>query len=142
MEFTITGFPVPPSVNALYRFGHGKVHKSKSYKEYERSVYAWINANQAQVKGVREFLKDISPYVLDVSAMFYMPRTEIVCLDGRPKRNDTSNRLKALHDALSAAILGIDDCYFWSGGFNKCPADEPSVEIIFKLRMIDETATA
>ncbi len=136
MEHVIRGFPVPPSVNQLHRFVNGRVIKSKAYNDYERAVFKWITTNQEQVKSVRDFLKDLGEYVLDVSAVFHMEKKSIVCLNGKPKRNDTSNRLKALHDALSTAILGIDDCYFWSCSADKVVGDD-HVEITIRLRTID-----
>lgn len=50
---------------------------------------------------------------LHVDAIFKFHEKNILTKDGKPQRNDTSNRIKALHDVL-AAILGIDDSYFWS----------------------------
>jgi Holliday junction resolvase RusA-like endonuclease len=115
--------------------------KSRGYRDYERKVFHWLTGNQDQVRGVREFLKDLGDYVLDVGATFHMGKTQIVCLNGKPKRNDTSNRLKALHDALSTAILGIDDSYIWSCSADKKAVEDGSfemVEIKIKLRKIKE----
>ena len=60
---------------------------------------------------------------IHVDTVFYMLRGRILCKDGTPKRNDTSNRIKALHDAL-AQILGIDDSYFFSGSYDKIAVDD------------------
>ena len=43
---------------------------------------------------------------------FWFLRENVLTQKGLPKRNDVSNRIKALHDQLSQ-LLGIDDCWFW-----------------------------
>lgn len=147
MSFTIDQFPMPPSTNKLYAWVNGRMVKTRDYNEFERMAYKWITLNPTQLIGVRQFLKDFSEkHVIDVSTDFYFEKKRIVCQNGRPKRNDTSNRIKALHDVLSSIILGVDDCYFWSGVFNKFPLREGEVDehvkITFKLRMLDEAAGA
>lgn len=142
--FTIDRFPIPPSANELYAFSRqaGRMIKTREYRNYEKAVYSWLTTNPEQIKGIREFLTDIGDSVIDISSHFHMPKKSIICLNGKPKRNDTSNRIKALHDALSSIILGVDDRYFWSGTFNKVVADDKSnghVQIILKLRTINES---
>lgn len=142
MEFSIPNFPLPPSVNMLHRYVQGRVIKSKAYNDYEKRVYGWLTMNQAQIKGVREFVKDIGDYVIHIESIFMMNHRDIVCLNGKPKRNDTSNRLKALHDVLSDIIMGIDDSYFWSGSFSKESVGSRSkecVQLTMKLRIINNS---
>lgn len=131
-SFKIVRFPLPPSVNALYSsIGHsGRRVKSKAYLNYQRSVYNWLGSNLEQVKVGRSICSKVNgtKAVLEVNATFYMEHRSIRCKDGRPKRNDTSNRLKALHDALSDIVLGIDDSYFWNGTFKKVSVDDPKLE--------------
>lgn len=143
-EYTITNFPVPPSVNKLYAHiphnGGMRMIKTRDYRDYERLVYLWLTNNRDQVKGTRDLVRAIGEQVLHVDSTFHMGRGEIVCKNGKPKRNDTSNRLKALHDVLSSVIVGIDDCYFWSGSFSKVVIENEKevghVTITFKLRKI------
>lgn len=139
LSFTLTGFPMPPSVNHLYGWspGAGRLVKSKLCTNYERTVGKWVLTNQAQLEKLRLFTKDLGAYVFDVAAMFHMERSSIICLNGKPKKNDTSNRIKALHDVLSS-IVGVDDSYFWSLSADKQATDnKPFVDIIFKLRNIE-----
>lgn len=139
MEITITGLPVPPSVNQLYAYVCNRLIKTKSYKLYEHATYKWLTVNPEQIRNVRTFFKDIGDHVIHVDAIFHMKRKDVICKTGKPKKNDTSNRLKALHDILGSVIIGVDDSYFWSGSFEKIAIDdsgEPSVDITFKLRKI------
>ena len=139
MELTITNFPIPPTVNKLYAYVGGRMVKAKCYRDYERACYVWLTTNPQQVAQLRQFTRDIGSYVLHVDACFYMSKRSIVCLNGKPKKNDTSNRLKPLHDVLSSIIIGVDDSYFWSGSFTKFSVDdavEPYVNIVLKLREI------
>jgi Holliday junction resolvase RusA-like endonuclease len=143
MVYTIKGFPVPPTTNQLYAYAptYRRMVKTKVYREYDKAVQLWILGNQETVSKVRDFLKDLGLFVLDVSAVFHMEQKKIVCANGKPKRNDTSNRLKALHDVLSEVILGVDDSYFWSCSADKVPvAGVGHVEIVLRLRMINAKA--
>lgn len=147
MVLCIAKFPMPPSSNQIYepiqkRFGGVGIRKSKVYKKYEGQVIQWLIANQSQIKEIRTFVQSITPHVIHVDAKFWMPKKEIVTADGKPKKNDTANRLKALHDVLSTLIIQIDDSYFWSGGFSKealpdeDEAAESYVDIVLNLRTV------
>ena len=119
LSFTIDNFPLPPSANSLYAHSrmYDRMVKTQAYKDYDKDVQLWIASNQGKVDEVRGFAKDLKG-VFHINATFYMQHKSVVCKDGRPKKNDTSNRIKALHDVLSN-ILGVDDSYFWSGSFTK-----------------------
>ncbi len=136
----IANFPMPPSINRMYMVSRNRIIKSKDYRLYEGEIYQWLTVHRAEVAGIREYFKDISGYVINVDATFHMLRKNIICLSGRPKRNDTSNRLKALHDVLATVIIGVDDSYFWSGSFNKVALEDVGasqfVEVKFSLRKI------
>lgn len=139
-SIVIKEFPVPPSANALYAYVKNRMVKTAKYRKYEQEVFKWLTVNHDKVREIRSFVKDLSPFVLHVDATFHMKRSDIICLNGKPKRNDTSNRLKALHDVLSMIIIGVDDSYFWSGSFHKVAIREskdPSVEITLILRPIE-----
>lgn len=141
LSIKISKFPAPPSVNRMYRHVNGRVMKSKEYRDYEAAGYHWLVSNQEQIKAIRQFVKDIGYQVIHIDAMFNMFRGSILCKNGKPKKNDTSNRLKALHDVLANQIIGIDDSFFWSGSFGKVAIDDDLVEfvdIVLKLRKIEE----
>lgn len=133
ISVAITGFPMPPSVNALYAHVSGRTVKTRVYRDYEQAVYHWMISNGPQVDACRALVKSLDGKVLHVDAMFYMLRKSILCLNGKPKRNDTSNRLKALHDVLGSIVLLIDDSYFWAGSFSKQICETKAyVDINFK----------
>ncbi len=125
----LKSFPMPPSSNNAYATcADGRRHKSKEARAFGKDVEAWHWSNaqvvRRQLTGLQEdmVLKGIKLYVFNVDAIFWMRRSSIICKDGTPKRNDTSNRIKLLHDAL-AGVLGIDDSMFWSGTFDKIAID-------------------
>ena len=85
---------------------------------------AWMKYHSAEIDVARELTLAAGPRrFIHVDTVFYMLRGRILCKDGNPKRNDTSNRIKALHDAL-AKILGIDDSYFFSGSYDKLGVED------------------
>ena len=113
---------MPPSCNAPYRLFHvnGIVKRAKGKEQvaFEKDVTLWAMANSALVKHARAALESRHEARLVVDRMFCFPLHEIVCKDGQVKKNDTTNRIKALDDAI-ATVLGIDDKNFWSGSFDK-----------------------
>jgi len=116
-------FPLPPSVNELYATIGRKRVRSSVYRSYVRAALIWMKMNPEIVKQARELSIETGPHrFIHIDTIFYMNRKNIICADGRPKRNDTSNRLKALHDVLSE-IIGIDDSYFWSLSADKTPVE-------------------
>ena len=122
----LTGFPLPPSANGLYKSVGRRRAKSSDYLAFERSAIAWMRWHTIEIDEARELTLLTGPNrYIHIDCVFYMLRERIICKSGLPKKNDTSNRLKALHDALSQ-ILGIDDCYFFSGSFDKVAVDDPS----------------
>lgn len=63
-----------------------------------------------------------------------MKKKSILKKDGTPKRNDTSNRIKALEDVLSK-LLGIDDKWFWAGTYDKRPTPNPALPEHVDIRL-------
>ena len=119
----LNGIPMPPSGNNVYATlmlrGRPVRVKSKPMKLFERDAAQWaLRAGLAltQARVMAQTL-DIGT-ALQVDCLFHFHRKSVLTLTGRPKRNDTANRLKPLHDSLSG-ILGIDDCHFWNGSFEK-----------------------
>lgn len=132
----IKGFPLPPSANALYLNipGRGRC-KSAALTKYESDVRFWCLRNQHQMNLARELTIGVGPGVfLKVSKMFFMKKKSILKKDGTPKRNDTSNRIKALEDVLSK-LLGIDDKWFWAGTYDKRPTPNPALPEHVDIRL-------
>lgn len=142
LTITVNQFPMPPTLNQLYTFPRKEssraIQKSRTYAAYEKAVHKWLLSNQDQVAAIRQFVKDIGYHVIHVDAVFHFLRKHILCKEDKPLRNDTSNRLKALHDVLSRQIVGVDDSYFWSGSFSKLAIESGNefVNVKFKLRNI------
>lgn len=143
----LRGFPLPPSANGLYANqlkGGGGRYKTTDYKKFEADAYHWSLANQHQLRILRMMIEKLKPsQVLHVDRMFWFKAHKILTKDLRPRRNDTSNRLKALDDTLSK-LIGLDDSYFWAGGYNKRPVLHEShtegVDIRFTIIELEEIA--
>jgi Holliday junction resolvase RusA-like endonuclease len=130
MDITFTGIPVPPSSNAMYCNSRvpgrrGRV-KSREMRMWERDFATWALENAQAFARARAILKTrMKPgYVLQFDATFNFTRERIFTKKGLPKRLDTSNYLKALHDAMAEAI-GIDDSWFFDGMMRKRPVGTP-----------------
>lgn len=119
----LTGIPMVPSMNMAYPTNRktGRRFKSKEFVQWERDFHIWCLSHAPQVNEARrEFSHPIRGKIVVVHTNYFFTRESILCLDGRPKKNDTSNRLKILHDAVSSAIW-LDDSYFFDGTFTKRP---------------------
>lgn len=141
MQFEINNFPMPPSVNKLYAYTGSRVVKTKVYRKFDEDVRRWRYGNDGVVRQIREFIVGLKEHVIHIDTYFHMGRASVLTKEGKPKRNDTSNRIKALHDVLAEHILGIDDCYFWSGSFEKVVLDGANeqsehVRIVLKFRTV------
>ena len=114
---------MPPSVNNYYATikigGRLRRIKSRDANAYEAAMRRWAFTFLDSIKRAKEFLKGLTPgMVLALHVDFFFPREKIFTKKNTPKRNDTSNRIKALHDQI-CMILGIDDCYIFDGSFTK-----------------------
>lgn len=100
------------------------MRRSDEYVAYLREMEHWRLIHLPAVRNARASLQErlrADPALrLRIDACFRFVHGNIICRDGRPKRNDTENRLKALLDAV-AAVLGIDDKLFWAGSYDKEP---------------------
>jgi hypothetical protein len=135
-------FPMPPSSNNIYlTLKNRRRVKSKEMREFERDAVQWSMAMGSQLDQARSLAKICQAQknlAVDVHCQFFFKRERIRCKDGTPKRLDTSNRFKALHDMLSQ-ILKLDDCYFWhvSGEKHETTGRSPEqVSIRLSLRTI------
>lgn len=117
-------FPMPISANASWRNARGRMILSDPARAYTEAVRVWNLANVATTvparKAIRDMLATDPALRLKIDTVFFFDRKKIICKDGSVKRNDTSNRLKPLHDALGL-VLVIDDKHFWAGSFDKVP---------------------
>ncbi len=139
----IKGYPLPPSANNLYANNArtGGRFKTEKYKSYELEVARWARLNAYQLDPLRRIIEKMKPnWVFHVDRQFYQKPYRIMTKLGAPRKNDTSNRFKALDDTMSQ-LLGIDDSYFWCGSFDKHPALHPAlgeyVDLKFTVMCLD-----
>lgn len=139
----IKGFPLPPSANALYANSDRGRFKTAAYKSFEQTVHYWALKNQHILNVVREMTLDIGPgEALRVDRIYHFRPHKIITKDKKPRRNDTSNRIKCLDDVLGL-LLGIDDSYFWEGSYTKRPITveglEEGVDVRFSIVSMTES---
>ncbi len=119
----LMNLPMPPSMNGMYDSaiidGKQRRVKAANMKAYERDMATWALANSSTLRELRaQLAMRPNGFYLTVDATFLFHRANVRTLKGLPKRNDTSNRIKALHDQL-AQLFGVDDCWIWDGSFKK-----------------------
>jgi len=107
---------------------------------YERMVDHWCAINPSMLADAREFCgRLVSGEAFRIDCTFFFPRSSVLTKKNTVKKNDTSNRLKALHDKISEA-LGIDDSLFFDGSFEKkiLNSDHPGlVDVTISIIDID-----
>lgn len=114
--------------------------RSHAYKMFESAARKWMILNPEMVDEARQLTLDAGPNrFIHIDTVFRMLRKNIFTKEQKPKRNDSSNRIKALHDVV-AEMLGIDDCYFWSGSYDKVAVDDES-EVGVDITMVISTYT-
>lgn len=120
LRLYITGFPFPPSENALYYNmpRKGRV-LSTIGRDYMKRCEIWALAN-AEI--VRVAVAEIRRVPMRVRAFLCCKHERIYTKKGEVKRFDPSNYEKALYDNLSR-ILHVDDRYFFSTAIEKCEID-------------------
>lgn len=122
-DMHLLNIPMPPSSNNIYntfqRRGVFRRVKAPNYLAWERAFADWSLCNLSSIASLRGFVKQMKPHdVIRIFTEFRFLKKSIITLKNVPKKNDTSNRLKVLHDAIAKA-LHIDDSYFWDGAFTK-----------------------
>lgn len=136
----IHGFPMPPSDNklktpALIR-GKPRSRESSEYSAYKFAALIWSKKNHEAIEKAREFTLQCQPgWAIKIDRVFWFKADSVICISdgkkgsttraGDPKRNDTFNRIKALHDVFSA-LLGLDDKWFWAGNTEKKILSHPA----------------
>lgn len=120
----IQNYPLPPSENQIYRNVPrvGRV-ATQELKDYKRSCAFWGMANKQYKQIFWELAQEYPNHVLKVDAYIVLKHERIWTKDGRPKKLDASNRLKALHDQL-AEYLGIDDKAFFNVSAEKISGEQ------------------
>lgn len=118
--FHLAHIPLPPSQNNAYPTNRqGRRFKSQKYRMWLNLFTKWQYEHWNDVQILkREFGQIRLGHYIQIDTVFYFHRPTILCATGLPKRNDTSNRLKILYDAV-AEMLTIDDCFFFDGSFYK-----------------------
>lgn len=132
-------FPVPPSSNKLYSSFRGRLIKSKDGRDYDNKVQTFVLLNKRKIESFKKhvnLLLERGPY-LSITTVFVMHKSKVLTKQGRLKKIDVSNRLKALHDAFARA-MGIDDCVFVHpiARLATCD-DERNEQVIFSLESSD-----
>jgi len=120
---TLVNIPMPPSSNGIYREaklpgGRRKRVKTTEMVAWEKIFDGWALENRSILQYAHSLFQKNQEYTLTIDCNFYFLHSRILTQGGKPKRLDTSNFLKPLHDKISQAI-GVDDCYFWHGSFSK-----------------------
>lgn len=129
MKLTLIKFPMPPSVNnargSFYNKKAGRMthYQSTDLKNFLRDAQAYIARDEFRWKKIRQQLKRSMGWkdFLVVYYDFYFPIEKIVADSSRFLKLDTSNRIKAVEDALSKYAVGVDDSRFDVGSARKRP---------------------
>jgi len=126
----IQNFPLPPSENQIYRNVPrvGRV-ATQELKDYKRACAFWGMANKQYKQIFWELAQEYPGHVLKVDAYIILKHERLWTKDGRPKKLDASNRLKALHDQL-AEYLGIDDKAFFNVSAEKVSGEQECAVLI------------
>lgn len=127
---------MPPSSNNMYA-GTTRRFKSAVARQFDRDFLTWALVNAQAIAQIRQHLQanmDRDARI-ELNAVFYFPRAAIITKTGAAKRNDTSNRIKALHDSISEAI-GFDDSLVWDGSFRKRVTPKASGYVDVEIRII------
>lgn len=109
-------YPVPPSVNALYKHFRDPRKKGKivrvstdEHKDYKERARKWALVNRRLVEQAKLYLRD--ELHIKVTVYVGIHDRDIYTKDGKVRQLDVSNFGKALYDCL-ADSLEIDDRHF------------------------------
>jgi hypothetical protein len=130
----LNGLPLPPSCNSIYATFKGRRIRSKGLCEFVKFVGQWGLINRSSAREAMEVCQFWiqKGYFLKVSAQISFLKSQIFTKDGKVKELDASNRMKALHDAISTNILHIDDRYFWSVSIEKVVGPRQEANLIIE----------
>jgi hypothetical protein len=154
-SFRLAKLPMPPSENDQYAARAFPGKHSKAYSGERRSNFVmaricpthtlekyqkqveeeWKAANLVAVYKCKNLLRDwmIKGLYIEVETFAWFPYFDIFTKEGTVRKNDSSNRVKALHDSL-ARVLEIDDSWFFDSAIRKRGLDKgsPFCSVIFR----------
>lgn len=144
--FWLIGMPIPPSINHAYvNSKWGGRFKSQEMVLWERDFQAWTLTCRDHIRWVYESLNlepsKFTRYALDCN--FYFLKSRLLCKNGKTKKLDVDNRLKATFDAVSS-LLQFDDSLIYEGTFMKTITEatehcDVRVRILMPEGMTNET---
>lgn len=114
--------PIPPSSNASYRparigkTGRMRFVSTNALIVWKNQMDHWSLRYAQDIRKAQEWSKQENLFHVDCE--FYFPYDRVYTKKGKPRKFDTSNLLKALHDKV-CQILEIDDCLIFDGSFKK-----------------------
>ena len=119
---TIHNFPLPPTINKQLtkaKFHRGFI-KTKVARDFDEQVKKFYVEHSKDLANLGHLMNEYvyQGYGFTVDTTFYFPEKKLLTKEGRLKRLDASNRIKATHDAI-ANITAVDDQYIISGSFDK-----------------------
>lgn len=108
----IKDFPLSPSINKCYRnLPRGGRCSTKDLLDYKESCRIWAIKNKNIIESAKYLLNgEWKDRILRLDAYFIFKRERLYCKNGKPKKNDVGNYLKAFEDCLYKE-LGIDDSF-------------------------------
>jgi len=127
----VKDFPLSPSINACYRnLPRGGRCSTRVLVEYKSACKAWAYKNKAILETAKYLLNgEWKGKALKLDAFFIFKKERIFCKNGKPKKLDVGNYLKAFEDCLHKE-LRIDDCYNFSVCLEKCYGEKECI-IVF-----------
>ena len=128
----VTGYPLPPSENQMYRNvpGVGRV-ATKELKEYRKLCAEFEVKNKHIFDQIRKFLaQDRALFKhLKVDYFFTFKHERLFTKSGDPKKLDAANRVKAIQDCFFHSI-GIDDKHVFCSMIEKLSGEAESATIV------------
>lgn len=115
-KIEIFNLPMPPSENMSYPMGkYGRRFKSKELTQFQKRLTEIFLSN---ISSKKEGVELITRWIgqgggLSVEFDFFFRKQRVLCKDGRSKRLDVANRLKAISDSIAEGFQ-FDDCEFWN----------------------------
>lgn len=144
--FLIRGYPIPPSDNALKtpvrRFKKGVARDlnrrvlsfsdSHAYLEFKSAVNIW------RMKNFNQYSDDFAKLIaftragrpIGIQMDLRVHHSRLFTADGKVRKWDVTNYVKAVHDTFSA-ILGFDDSLFFECAQRKVEIPETRSECIY-----------
>lgn len=122
-------FPMSISVNKSHAVrtikGSARITKTKDGRLFDQEVAIWMLKNTHKLQKAKDEIKLAlnQGYQLKLMLYFCFSHEQLWTKDGRVKRLDTNNRVKAAVDGIAKA-LDIDDSVFFAEEHEKVETDE------------------